>query len=370
VFTQFELLPEPFEPRPQVLDLALRTLHGWRTGLPRMAVAAPWRWDPAAPGKPVPRPAYAVWRGLADALRDRRFAGELSLAEDVTCWLMSGESPDDGALVAWRGSRSGAAPVVEHLVLSDGPVRIVDLFGNASTVAPRDGGHDIPVGDMPVFVDGIDLSLALFRAAFAVEPSFVPTRQQMHEAAIVLHNPWSEGISGSLRLRDVPGMHMSPRRHDFVAAPGETVRLPLDVVLDRGIPAGPKRIEADVRLTATHEYRLRAHTDVEVGWKHVGLRATWGVSRNAKTGEREIVVTQFITNRGDRPVNLDAYALAPNVRQNRRVIAALPPGATAIKVFHLPGPDQLAGKKIRVGVTERDGLAQLNQILEIPAFID
>ena len=274
---------------------------------------------------------------------------------------------------SWRGARLDRA----RRPSSRGWSSAISRCGSSTCLrervraaAPQAGAHDIPIGDMPVVVDGIDLPLALFRAAFTIEPSFIPTKHQMHEVAIVLHNPWNEGISGSLRLRDVPGIHVSPRRHEFVAAPGETVRLPLDVVLERGIPAGPKRIEADVKLTAGQDYRLRVHTDVEVGWKHIGLRATWGLSRDVETGEREIVVTQFITNRGDSAVNLNAFAVAPDVRQNRRVISALPPGATAIKVFHLPGPARLAGKKIRVGVSERDGIAQLNQILEIPAFLE
>ena len=124
---------------------------------------------------------------------------------------------------------------------------------------------------MPVFVDGIDLPLALFRAAFAIEPAFIPTKHQMHEAAIVLHNPWNEGISGTLRLRDVPGMSVSPRRHDFVAAPGETLRLPLDVVLERGIAAGPKRIEADLRLTAAG-YAELTRIVVAMADRHAGGR--------------------------------------------------------------------------------------------------
>ena len=61
--------------------------------------------------------------------------------------------------------------------------------------------------------------------------------------------------------------------------------------------------------------------------------------------------------------------LAPGVRKSRRFVQNLMPGATAIKTFRLPGAQALAGRKIRVGVSERRGTAQLNRLLTVPTLI-
>jgi hypothetical protein len=52
------------------------------------------------------------------------------------------------------------------------------------------------------------------------------------------------------------------------------------------------------------------------------------------------------------------------------MLVALDPGATIVSRFHLPdGVAALAGRSVRLGLTERDGIAQLNRIVEIPQLI-
>ena len=86
-----ERLPDDrYAPRQQIVDLLLRGLHGWRAGLPSLAIPAPWGVDRA--GTVAPHPTFVAWRALADRLRDRRFVGELpvaALAEEIGADLSS-----------------------------------------------------------------------------------------------------------------------------------------------------------------------------------------------------------------------------------------------------------------------------------------
>ena len=69
------LLPtDAYGPRPQVIDLLLRGLYGWRSGIGRLAIPAPWQWPTDGSDAIVPDPAFSAWRGLADRLRERSFA--------------------------------------------------------------------------------------------------------------------------------------------------------------------------------------------------------------------------------------------------------------------------------------------------------
>ena len=107
----FEPLPEAdFSPRRRVLDLLLRGLYGWREGLSGMAIDAPWRHVSPHDASLSPDPTFAAWRGLAEALRGRSFAGELPIAEGVHCWMMQGPTPEENALVVWSDRRAGDSP--------------------------------------------------------------------------------------------------------------------------------------------------------------------------------------------------------------------------------------------------------------------
>jgi hypothetical protein len=362
--------PGLYTPRQEIVDLLLRSLYGWRAGVSRMSIPAPWRWRAENAARPEPEPSFAAWRGLADALRGRRFIGEMPVADGIHCWLMAGDQPGDDALVAWAEQRPGEAPIVARLVLADHAVRLIDPFGNGRLVPLRLGAHHIPVTDMPIFVEDINLQLAQFRAGFEIAPSFVPAMHRVHEHELVLHNPWDMAVSGSIHVQRSPGWRLTPRQLDFVIRPAETIRLPVNIVFDRSIIAGAKSLEADVDLTADRDYHLHLCTELEVGWENIEMTAVWQIVDNARTGRRDLVITQYVTNRGDRPVSLDAFLRAPGVGQNRRVITTLEPDTTAVKTFHIPdGAALLAGRSVRLGVADRDGVAQLNHLLDIPDLV-
>ncbi|MCP3903450.1 MAG: hypothetical protein GY715_07415 [Planctomycetes bacterium] len=371
VFVSFDLLPpDEYAPRQQVVDLALRTLWGWRTELEQMAITAPWTWEGARDEQFVPEPAYAAWRGLADGLRGRTFAGEVPVGNGVQCWLMRGDGAAEDAIVIWSDQHSGDTPTTASLVLAEQEVLVVDIFGNRRPLETTDGVHEVPVTDLPVFVEHIDLPLAQFRAGFAIEPAFVASKHRVHDAQLVLHNPWQVGISGRIHLHETADCRIKPRSREFALRAGETVRLPVTIVFDRSIIAGPKRLDADVQLSAGRDHNLRVHTELNVGWREIEHSASWTLALNATTGTQELIISQAVTNRGDRVLHLDAFVVARGVGQNRRVIASLQPGATAIKTFRIPGDaSEFAGRRFRVGVSERGGIAQLNRIVTIPEFV-
>jgi hypothetical protein len=365
------LISDPeFGAREQTLDLALRAMYAWRIGVPQITIDAPWRWVDSGDSRHLePRSTFAMWRGLQRVLSGRTFAGELPLAEGVHCWLMENANGDD-AIVAWSDRRASDPPYEARLLLAEEDVRLVDAFGNQRIVALESGAHTIPIGDMPVFIEGVDLALARFRAAFAVEEPFIPATHRVHERELVLRNSWNKTISGAIRLKETPGVQINPLHHEFYILPGEELRLPLIVLLDRGIVAGTKRIEADVRVLADREHTMFVHTLVDVGWQNVEMSATWRSVENAETGRQDLVITQFVTNRGDRIVNLESFLRAPGFGHNRRMLAALDPGVTIVSRFHLPdGVAHLAGRSVRLGLTERDGISQLNRIIRIPDLI-
>jgi hypothetical protein len=371
VTVSFETLPEAsYGPRGVVVDLLRRGLYAWRAGVPRIAIDAPW--SPAGgAGDAEPDPAFAAWRGLAEMLRHRRFAGELEIGPGAECWLMRGEHGAADALVAWDDTPPGAEGATARLIFEDRVVHLVDAMGNRSRLDPPSGVHDVALGELPVLIEGINLPLARFRAGITVEPAHLPSQHRAHERALVVRNPWPVGIAGTLRLTAPDELELSPRRVPFSVEAGAEARVPLTFVFDRGIVAGPRTIEIEAEVTADRSYHVRTAVTVDVGWREIELTPSWVLARNVRSGEQELIVTQRITNRGDRPINLQAFLAGPGLGQNRRAIGTLHPGATAVKSFRVPGAvPALSGRTLRVGVSELDGVAVLNQLITLPDLTD
>ena len=365
LFVTFERLPAGrYGPHERAVDLMLRGLYGWRAGLPRMAITAPWDRDKHH-GSITPNPAYPVWRALADRLHGRRFAGELDVAEGVRCWILAGPDTTETALVIWTEQAVGEQEI--RLLLSAGPVDVVDAFGNVRAVAPRDGAHTLVAGPRPVFIEGADAGIASFRKSFRIAPSYLTARHQVHECELVVGNPWDTTIAGTVRLRPPAGWRITPRIHPFSIGPGGQASFPLSVIFNQRAPTGPAQVEADVHLIAEGKYRLRMTTRLEVGMPDIEFAAFWRVADNPAAGTTDLIITEHVTNNGERPVHLRAYVSAPQMSQQRRTIGELLPGQTAVRSIRLiDGARLLAGRHIRVGVIDAEG-ARLNRVMPIPS---
>lgn len=367
-----ELPPhDRYAPRQRVTDLAFRTLEAWRAEAGTLAIRAPWRWNTSQSGAANPDPIYPVWRQLARQLSGRRFVGELALGHNLHCWILQGDDPADAALVAW--CEGVGCEAVSDIQLAEGPVQVTDIFGNEHTEPLSRHGHYVRLSELPVFIEDINVGLVRFRGGFTLEPSFIPAEHRLHEHQIVLRNPWDIAISGTIRLpewrhdEESPGWHISPRSLDFAIAPKDEVRLPVQILVDRSVLAGPRRLDATIHLQADAPYQLVMHTDIKIGLRDIDVSSSWRVARNVETGEDDLIVTLYVTNKGTRTMNLDAFLMAPDVRQQRRMISGLQPREMAIRMFQVEqGAALLSGQRIRVGVTERDGVARLTEELDIP----
>ena len=359
--TTLERLPaDLFAPQERVADLVTRALAAWREGVTRLSIDAPWGRDPGPRAQLAPQPSYAPWRNLGEALAGRRFGGEVPLGEGLRAWILDGAADDD-ALVVWNERPDGQPRMVEML-LADGPVTAVDLFGNRRSV-PQDerGAQRFEVTALPVFLEGIDGSLARFRSTFAIEPAFVPARRQVHEARLVLTNPWDQTIYGTLHLDPDAAWRLTPRSHRIVIGPGEQTTFPLELVFDRGMTSGPAVIEADVELVAGERLAFRMRTSVTIGLEQVAFAAHW-----LEVGD-DLLIRVSVTSLAAEPMNLYCQVVAPGVTHQRRPIVGLMPGQTTHRTFRLTDARKLlAGRLVSVVVSEAQGNGRANQLLHIP----
>ena len=335
-----------------------------------MAIAAPWHMSDSSDRQIVPDPAFGVWRMLSEHLVGRSFSGEFPMPEGSHCWILQGKDSEDAALVAWSDDISPDGSAILRSLLDAGPVETVDAFGNRTPIELVDGLHTIPLSDVPVFVEKVNLHLAQFRGAFSIEPSFVPAMNRVQEHQIVLRNPWKIPVSGTLRLSESPEWRLTPPIQDFTIPAGATLRLPITIVPERSILAGDKLIEAEVSLSADHDYRFKIGTSVEVGLKNIDLVASWTV-------RRRILAQANRTSSSRRPSSTAARRPTTSTCTCWRTASARTAGPSprSLRARPLCAPSMCPTawrcspeNDSRVGVSDRDGITRLNRMLRIPEF--
>ncbi|MEM7229174.1 MAG: hypothetical protein AAF432_10205, partial [Planctomycetota bacterium] len=285
-------------------------------------------------------------------------------------WVLSPDRQGTSAMVIWDNRLNRSAPLVLSASVATDAVRHVDLFGNETTLRPMGGVHRMPVGDLPAFIEGIDAALVLFRANLTLDEPFIPSETRVHQRMIRVHNPWPMAITGSISLDEAPGLDIRPRHQTFTIPPGQTASLPVEMLTDRSILSGRRAMTLVAEIVADDDYSLRIPLALEVGLKRLECHATWRLAMNQTTNMEDLIVSVRVTNHGETPTNLDVFTASAETGRDHQIIAGLSPQLTTLRTFRFPNGRQfLSGKRMLVGVAERDGAARLNLALEIPPLI-
>ena len=367
------------------IDLSRRAVLFWAAcsgsggALPGASIVQPWTWTQDRIPRPMPAPIYAVWSNIADRLAGRRFAGEVPLAPGVRCILMA---PEDGAgtglLVAWRESAPPDQAAIRAILGTD-QIIVYDLFGNATRVPAVHEGtamHYIPVTDTPVFVEGVDVALARWVASLRLEPAFFASGAGPYEAEVILSNPWPEPVAGRLHIVEPGGSkdarpdrswQIEPRRIDFAAGPGQTLRLPIRLAFSTVEEAGIKPFVVDAELDGREEYGLvRMLSSLEVGLGSLRLDLSY---RFGGSGAADLILEAQVSNSGTSPVTLELTAFAPPdsaYPRARASISDLGPGETVVRRFAFPGGvTALRGRSVLVSVQDTGADARINRSVTV-----
>jgi hypothetical protein len=351
---------------------------------PDVELAKPWRWSEGLSPEFMPLPEAAAWRATIDRLHGRRVAANLTFEPGTHVYLLTpidAESERGGALVAWNDTASLSDASV-NIFLGDDNVTAIDMWGNTSgTISPKrleiGGGagidiHEIPISTDPVFIEGIDVNLALFTSSIRLNNPIIQATPGPHERTITLSNPWTVAIDGSLIISEpsprLPsgrqsGWVVSPRVIRFSAAPGEVIEIPISIEFAAVELAGQRQLVIDVLLSSgpTNE-RIRSASKFDIELEGVELDVRAIVSANGK----DVAVEAVVTNSTLETLDLDLSASARGYPRQGAPITQLVPGASVVRRFmYMDGLNRLAGGSVFVGVDDPARQGRLNKSVSI-----
>ncbi|MCC7145004.1 MAG: hypothetical protein IT443_01015 [Phycisphaeraceae bacterium] len=342
-------------------DLVRRMLYVWQTEPKNMALRAPWTVGADRRTQLMPDPLAGVFATVGKILAGRRYVDRLPLSEGAVGMIFYG--PRGGLVAAWNESADPARAVLDAY-LGD-KVEMVDVWGNRQPVPMVNGQHQLVLTSTPVFIEGVNPELAAFRAAFRVEPAMIWSTREPHPRAIQIFNPWPRTISGKFLILEPTNWDIQPRRMSFSIPSGKTVAIPVSMSFPISELGGTKMLQARFEFVADRPYDVNLTAPMEVGLPYLEWDALLTLEETPD-GKVDAVVTQVVKNKGDKPLDLFAFATMPEFTRQEQTISQLMPNQSTIRVFRFSDVGKLVGQeRIRVGIREANGPALLNKMLPL-----
>lgn len=352
----------------------------------RLALARPWtrvtergRGDTKTTAEP--HPAWPAFAFAADALAGRRIVGAFPSEPGAVAFILAARDERSGqltrgAIVGWN---EHADPELSRLNIGalGSELRVVDCFGNPRELSEDERADGLRLGDMPVFVEGVDANLALFVAGFSVEPRFVRSSVTEHEHTIILTNPWPIRITGSLQIREAPDADGKLKRStwnitpsgilDFAIGPNERRRIPFTFTFGPGQVVGPKRLEVLTKVNALTEHPLlKLKFALDIGLEDLQLELE--TSQSPTKSGPDLVVTAAITNSASRSRTLRVEAATRDYPTQQLQVSDLGTGQTVVRrfIFKDAGGPKGSGRMVIVSVSDLEEADRLNKMVEVP----
>jgi hypothetical protein len=312
-----------------------------------------------------------VYRTLILALGNSEYRREIPLAPGIRAFLF--DRSGVGTLVVWNES---AADSTVHIDLPLGAhPRAIDLAGNARLL-PMDattGTTGINITSTPMILDQLDTKSLQLRASFTIAAKTFPAGAGIVRTEILLTNPYSESLAGTLKISLPRGWTMEPPSIPMQLRPGETIRKPITIRYPYSELAGSNTING--YLLAENNQKYEFTTMILITSDVVELDSSMQLMPNG-----DLVVQQIITNISQTSLNAQAYAQVPGYPRQQRYLLELAPGQSSVKRFVFPmstfdgatkdtKPADIAaaltGKTAAVGLKSNDGRTLITKSLPL-----
>ncbi|HVT79606.1 MAG TPA: hypothetical protein VHM90_03025, partial [Phycisphaerae bacterium] len=191
-----------------------------------------------------------VYGTMARALGGSTYLTELPIAPGVKGFLFrktssNGRGLPGATLVMWSDA-AGTPPAMLDLPLGaagTGP-RQSDLLGNQTAVKvdPTTRLSRVTVGTTPVVIENIDPQVLQLMSSFGITTQMLPSGAGSIRTEVVLKNPYSEGITGSLRLLLPKGWTADPPSFPVALPAGGSLKQVVTIAYPFSENAGFKQL--------------------------------------------------------------------------------------------------------------------------------
>lgn len=339
---------------PRLSDWARRIILARAGGAGLLLTPQPWRWNPST-GQTSFDESLFVSRTLSDALAGLRPAGPVWIDHEIRAWLFADKQRTRGVLAIWTEGEE--ARDVRYDFGKD--VTRLDMWGNQTTVAHSQGGAKLQVSEIPIVILGANPTRVARMAGFDVDSPGLAVQTLPQPRGVQIANPTDTRLRGKLRLRPPSGWRVQPESALVDVAAGATQNFDIAFILPSNANAGDYALGGELEIDDVKPDVMVLRTALHVG----SMEAEMSVF--SRTESDAIHFTQRITNLSDRPLQLRASLLIPNILRQSRLVNSLAPGKTTLREYTLPLSKLEGVDRVRASIEEIGGSVRLHRTIQL-----
>ncbi len=343
---------------PRLADWATRIILSRIGGAESVLVPQPWHSAVTAGVATISfDETLFITRTLSHELRDLRCVGPVWLGHGIEAWLFGDTQTDEGVIAAWT---DGADPIGRTVVCDVGAQsRRIDLWGNVTPIRSTPEGSVLSLDYLPVLIGPMKASRVALMTTFEVDAPGLSVQTGPQSRRVHLTNPGNERLRGLLRLRGPHGWRVVPQNIMIDVQPHQTGLYDVTLVLPSNEQVGDYTLLGELQIENRTADRCIMRTPLHVG----SLEAE--MTLFARSEGDAIHVTQRVTNLSDRPLQLRASLLAPELERQNRLIPSLGAGQTTIRDYTLTKSNRFRGQTVRASIEEINGPVRLHQTMRL-----
>jgi hypothetical protein len=244
----------------------------------------------------TPNEIFPAWRTTSVLLSGRDYLGQVKLPNRSQNYNFVDHFGGDAVMVIWNDSASEDSPITETLYLGE-DVEVIDVWGKRTVPELSGREQKIVVGQIPVFVRGLDADIVRMRLGFKLGREAISSRTNNEEQI-----PFTFVNETNLPI-NVQFSVVEPRVDSWRIKSAEPLAIDsggdgksnFGVSLNPQSETGLQKFKIDVATSGTMPRKFAVYDDIYVGEREVRLEFS---SRMNRAGDIE--VTQAFINDGER----------------------------------------------------------------------
>ncbi|MDR2641586.1 MAG: hypothetical protein LBC74_02205 [Planctomycetaceae bacterium] len=244
----------------------------------------------------TPNEIFPAWRTTSMLLSGRDYLGQIKLPNRSRNYNFVDHFGGGAVMVVWNDSASEDTPVIETLYLGE-EVEVIDVWGKR--IVPELEGRDqkIVVGQIPIFVKGLDADIVRMRLGFKLERAEIPSMTNNEERI-----PFTF-VNNTNLPTNVQFTIIEPRENTWQIKPAMPLALDVNgagksefgIILNSQANTGLQKFKIDIATTGMMPRKFSVYDDIYIGERDVMLEFSSRINRRG-----DIEVTQAFINNGER----------------------------------------------------------------------
>jgi hypothetical protein len=297
-----------------------------------------------------PTELFLPWRSVVLSMRKASALGQFHFPNGSASAMFARDQKV--TMLVWN-----AEPTIESFFVGD-RIRTSDLWGRpvSNRYESQTGLNHIEVGPVPIVIEDCSEALVRWQMATRFERGRIRSEYVAQDEAIIGKNPFTQGVSGTVKLILPDGWEAEPRQWTLQLAAGEEFRLPTRITLAPNTNLGPQSMTILFDIVADRPYKFKIQLPYQVGLDDVTLNVEYQALPDGRLEIQQIVKNSTVP---PEVLNFRCSLFVPGSRRQKLQVTKLGQGQDS-KFYYLPNAQEVVGQELWLRLEQDGGRRVMN----------